>query len=184
MKAFVDPVSSGTPTIPVWTSESLPLSFDLGEAISRFRSEILAMIDAGKTDVEISGFIQNETRCDQLATDAILSYIRAQHAFLKYAGVDNIPEHNTIVVENYFDDDARQNLIFDCVFGRRVNDALARSLGNCISERRHGILQTTVSDNGFMITLPAGVYMNPELVLDFFPNQMSERFSRKGDPPE
>ena len=82
-----------------------------------------------------------------------------------------------MVVENYFDDDARQNLIFDCVFGRRVNDALARSLGNAISERRHGILQTTVSDNGFMITLPSGVYINPELALDLFPKSSELRDS-------
>ncbi|MHB8567353.1 MAG: ATP-dependent helicase [Nitrososphaerales archaeon] len=177
MKATVDPVDQGNPTIPVWSSESLSLSFDLGEAVSRFRFEILAMIEAGKNEVEICAFIQNETSCDQLASDAILSYCKAQHAFLRFAGVKEIPDERTIVVENYFDPDARQNLIFDCVFGRRVNDALARAVANSISEKRHGVLQVTVSDNGFMITLPAGVYVNPEHVLDLMPKREQLRAS-------
>lgn len=178
MKAFVDRVDHGNPTIPVWSSESLPLSFDLGEAVSRFRMEILAMIDARKSDVEIASFIQRETRCNQIASDAIISYCRAQHAFLRYVGVTEIPTDRSIIVENYFDPEARQNLIFGCVFGRRVNDALARSIANLISERRHGALQVTVSDNGFMITLPPGVYVNPERVLlDYFPKREELRSS-------
>lgn len=169
MKAYVDLAIQGNPTIPTWTSESLPLSFDLGEAIARFRYDVLSMIDAGKNDVEIAGYIQNETRCDQLASEAIISYCRAQFAFLKYSGLQDIPDQKTILVENYSDPDARQNLIFNCLFGRRVNDALARSFANSISEKRHGSLQVTVSDSGFMITLPSGVFINPDQILELVP---------------
>src|SRR5579875_742186 len=186
MKAFVDSVALGSPVIPVWMSESLPLSFDLGEAISRFRSEILCMLQEGKTDEEVLDFIRRETSSDEVAAEAILSYEKDQLAFLKYSGIIEPPAHDSIVVENYFDDHARQNLIFNCVFGRRVNEALARAIGNSISEKRHGILQITVSDNGFMITLPAGVYMAAQNALDLIPRSTELRHSllraiRKGE---
>jgi ATP-dependent Lhr-like helicase len=176
MKAFVEPAPSArSPTIPNWTSESLPLSFDLGEAISRFRSELLAMMQADKTDAEISTFVRDETRCDQVAVDAILAYMRAQYAFLRYAGLEKMPSHKCIAVENYFDTEYRQNLIFECVFGRRVNEALARALGNSISERRHGVMQVTSCDTGFMLTLPAGVYIGPDQALELFPGREAVR---------
>ena len=177
MKAFVDPVLIGSPTIPVWMSESLPLSFDLGAAISRFRSVILTMLWEDYIDEKVLDYIKRETCCDSTASEAILRYAKDEFAFLKYSGVARPPGPDDILVENYFDEHARQNLIFNCVFGRRVNEALARAIGNSISEKRHGILQVTVSDNGFMITLPAGVYLAAKSALDLVPHSSEIRNS-------
>ncbi|MBI2126221.1 MAG: ATP-dependent helicase [Thaumarchaeota archaeon] len=46
-RAFVRPAESQKPTVPSWFSEMLPLSFDLGEAIGRFRGDVFDMLERG-----------------------------------------------------------------------------------------------------------------------------------------
>ncbi len=165
-KAFVDQVENARPSVPVWTSESLPLSFDLGEAVSSFKSEILEMLYLGKQDQVIQDFISSETNCDRFAAETILGNVKAQAHYLKVAGVLEPPNEKTILVENYIDRETRQNLIFSCNFGRRVNETLSRILSFRISERRKGNVKVTVSDSGFMITLPTGIYVQPNSIVE------------------
>ncbi len=167
-KAFVDQVEKGKPTVPSWSSEALPLSFELGEAVTRFKTEILMMLWTGKSDQVILDFICLVTSCDLFAAESILSYIKAQHQFLKFGGLNEPIDEKTIVVENYVDIDLRQNIIFSCDFGRRVNEVLARVLAYRISERRKGNVLVTVADSGFMITLPVGVYIQPKVAVELF----------------
>ncbi|MEM2210597.1 MAG: ATP-dependent helicase [Nitrososphaerales archaeon] len=157
INAYVEPIEGEKPTVPTWFSEMLPLSFDLGEAIGRFRDKIFQMLKNKVSMSKIIEFIANETNSDEYASKAIASYMKAEYEFLRFLGVDAFPNNKNIVIEDYIDSMGKQNIIFNCVFGRRVNDALSRAYGHVIMMEKKRSVMVTVSDSGFMITLPLGV---------------------------
>ncbi|MEM4312040.1 MAG: ATP-dependent helicase [Nitrososphaerales archaeon] len=161
-RAFVQPIQGEKPTVPTWFSEMLPLSFDLGEAIGEFRREVFEKLEKGEREEEILDFIAKETGCDSKASKAILVYIKAERDFLKHLGINSFPDNKRVIVEDFIDNENNQNIIFDCVFGRRVHDALARAYAQIITRKIGRSIKVTVSDSGFMLTLPRGYYYNPK----------------------
>ncbi|MEM3383091.1 MAG: ATP-dependent helicase [Nitrososphaerales archaeon] len=166
LRAYVVPIEKGKPTVPTWFSEMLPLSFDLGEAIGRFRSKIFNMIKSKVKIEDIEAFVAKETCSDDYASKAIVGYIKAEYDFLKMLGISDFPDNKNIIVENYFDQDGKQNIIFNCVFGRRVNDALSRAYAHRLMIALNKNIMVTVSDSGFMLTLPKGFRINPSWLIN------------------
>jgi len=163
LKAYVSPIEGEKPTVPTWFSEMLPLSFDLGEAIGEFRREIFEKLERGIREKEILEFISKETGSDVYASRAILNYIKAERKFLKHLNINSFPDNKNIIVENYIE--GEQRIIFNCVFGRRVNDALSRAYAQVITKEIKRNVIVTVSDSGFMLTLPKGYYYDPEILV-------------------
>lgn len=162
LRAYVVPAEHAKPTVPSWFSEMLPLSFDLGEAISRFREEVFLMLDQGLSKEEISDFIMRECRADWNAASSIYEYFKAQKSFLDMLGIKERHSPQNILVENYIDAEGRQNIIFHAVFGRRVNDALSRAYAYVLASRVRRDITVTVGDSGFVLTLPQGVRLDVE----------------------
>jgi ATP-dependent Lhr-like helicase len=152
-RAYVRSVSGVKPTIPSWFSEMLPLSFDLGEAIGRLRGGIFDMLHNNYTTKKIVSLIKTETYTDEKAANAIVSYMKAEHDFLRMLGVKDFPSDKNIVIENYVDNSGRQNIIFHCVFGRRINDALSRAYANAAKQMVNRNVLVTVSDSAVMLTV-------------------------------
>lgn len=151
-RAYVRRAEGAKPTIPSWFSEMLPLSFDLGEAIGKLRGQIFDMLEQRHTIKQVVSFIQKETFSDNYASNAILSYVKAEYDFLKLLGLQEFPSDKNIVIENFVDS-KRQNIIFHCVFGRRINDALSRAYANVAKKMTGRNVLVTVSDSAFMLTL-------------------------------
>ncbi len=166
LRAYVVPIEKGKPTVPTWFSEMLPLSFDLGEAIGRFRSKIFDMIKNNVKTEDIESYVAKETCSDDHASKAIVGYMKAEYNFLKLLGINDFPDNKNIIVENYLDQDGRQNIIFNCVFGRRVNDALSRTYAHRLMKTLNRNIMVTVSDSGFMLTLPKGLRTNPSWLIN------------------
>lgn len=164
-RAIVRPAESQKPTVPSWFSEMLPLSFDLGEAIGRFRGEIFGMIGRGESVSKIEEAIAKRTSADKNAAKSILNYLKAEHDYLKTTGQRELPSDRMIVVENYVDAEGRQNIIWNCVFGRRIHDALSRAYAQATMKMRMENILVTVSDSGFMITLPPNARIDPKVLL-------------------
>ncbi len=154
------------PTIPNWFSEMLPLSFDLGEAIGRLRGDIFKMLRDGYSIKDIITLLRSEIYVDENAARALVSYIKAEYDFLKMLGVEYYPDNKHILVENYIDEEGRQNLIFHAVFGRRVNDALARAYANIARRISKRNVTINVSDHAFMLTLAKGFRVMPNEIID------------------
>jgi ATP-dependent Lhr-like helicase len=161
-RAYVVRVEGGKPTVPTWFSELLPLSFDLGESIGRFRDTLFAMLERGVADRRLVDFVQGETASDHHAAKAIVGYVRAEYDFLRSLGLEEYPNNRNIVVQDYLDPDGRQNITFSCVFGRRVHDALSRAYGHALMLTLNKNVMVTVSDSGFMLTLPARARVEPK----------------------
>lgn len=164
-RAKVKDAEGQKPTIPSWFSEMLPLSFDLGEAIGKLRGNIFNMLKENYKVSDIIKLLKSEVYVDTKAAKALISYIKAEYDFLKILDIDYCPDNTNILIENYIDDEGKQNIIFHGVFGRRVNDALARAYANITKKLSKKNVIINVSDHAFMLTLAKGVRIDPNILL-------------------
>lgn len=143
MKAVVTP-SSSPPTIPSWFSEILPLSFTTAMEIQKFRRKMDEKFRKNKKEAEILEFLKEYCYLNDSASLTLLDYFKRQWKYSK------IPHEKKIIIETYRAD--KTYIIFHGVFGRRVNEALSRSLAYIIASIRKRDVEIGVGDNGFFIT--------------------------------
>ncbi len=130
------------PTVPSWTGELLPRSYDLGILIGDFRKELYRRIKNGE---ETEKWLMENYRVDSFGARSLISYVKTQGDFA-------IPTQDSLFVEGYIDNDL-YSVIFHIPLGRRVNDALSRAYGLAVSNKYGLNTRISVNDNGFTITL-------------------------------
>ena len=140
MKAFVRAGITKNPTIPSWFSEMLPLNFELARSIGRFRKLVKERL--GKKDDCIK-FIEEYLYCKKYIAEEIYNYLKQQQDF------SEIPDEKTIVVEKFKEE--KSYLLFHTLYGRRVNDALARAYAFGAARLKHRDIEMGINDNGFFI---------------------------------
>ncbi|MFC1753427.1 ATP-dependent helicase [Thermoproteota archaeon] len=146
MTAQVRSSPSRPPTVPSWFSEMLPLSFDLAMYIGRFRRLVEERFISGKSRKHIIDFILEYLYVDKNGAESIYRYFREQFDYVK-----EIPSDKKILVEHYKDENNRRYAVFHTLYGRRVNDCLARAVAFAISRIQHRDVDLGISDNGFYI---------------------------------
>jgi len=166
LTAYVSPAEGEKPTVPTWFSEMLPLSFDTAEAIGRFRERLFKMIGENRPKKEVLDFIRRETSSDPKACESIYHYFMAQEEFLRHVKVEARHSDKNIIVENYIDQENRQNFIFHAVFGRRVNEALSRIYAYVIMKYARRSVSVTVTDSGFILTVPGYMPLDIKKVIE------------------
>lgn len=149
MKVYVDSKPNAKPTVPSWYSERLPLSFDLGTRIGEFREQVAEQLEMGAGEDSIVDWIKHNYYLDDNTAQAIYSYIEEQYRFM-----GQVSDTDDIIVERYIDEENRQNLIFQTIYGRRVHDALSRVLANILQRRLSANIGIIVDDNGFILVTP------------------------------
>ena len=132
------------PTIPSWVSEMLPLSFDLANAIGKFRRLMEDKFVNTKTKEEIISFVHEYLYVDDNAAEAIYEYFATQYYYLA------IPHDKKIIIEHY-SQQGRHYYIFHALFGRRVNDCLSRAVAFAVGRLEHKDVEIGLTDNGFFI---------------------------------
>jgi ATP-dependent Lhr-like helicase len=146
-KAFVKGASGRKPTVPSWTGEMLPRSFDLSLNIGRFRGEMDDRIGSMPDDA-VRAWLMDEFDVDEGSANTIVNYFREQKMLAK------IPTDDRLVVEGYIDASGNRSAIFHFPFGRRVNDALSRVYAHALSSRIKCNVTVSVTDDCFMLTAP------------------------------
>ncbi len=141
-RVIVKDAAGMRPTVPSWTGEMLPRSYDLGVLVGKFREEVSRRISK-KEDVE--SWLVDNYHLDPQGARSIASYIRSQGAF-------GMPTNNWLLVEGYIDNAKLYNTIYHVPLGRRVNDALSRGIAQAISNNYSVNTRITVTDDGFMLT--------------------------------
>jgi len=145
MTAQVSTSVNRPPTVPSWFSEMLPLSYDLAMEINRFRRLMEERLKAGKSEQEILQFVNEYLYLDEKAGYSIYRYFYEQYHY------SQIPSDRKIVIETYVDR-GRTYVIFQTLFGRRVNDCLSRALAYVIGKSQHRDVEIGVTDNGFYLS--------------------------------
>ena len=156
MNLYVGAAEHRSPTIPSWVSEMLPLSFDSGLAIGRFRQLMAEKFKAKKSKKEILELIMKQLYVKGKTAETIYNYFNEQHRFLE------IPHKNSMLIEKYKHD--KNYLIFHNVYGRRVNDALSRAFGSVLGRDGGRDVELGINDNGFYI---AGEKLDIEKAIKF-----------------
>ncbi len=146
-KALVKSASGRKPTVPSWTGEMLPRSYDLSVMVAEFRKE---MDDRLNTCAEgdTRSWLMNEFHVDEGSANTIINYFREQKA------VGLMPTDAQLVIEGYIDQSGNRNAIFHFPFGRRVNDALSRAYAGALSDLVRANVTVSISDDSFMLTVP------------------------------
>jgi len=150
MRAFVSEAQGRKPTVPSWTGEMLPRSFDLSMEIARFRREMASRL--GDDERDTLAWLCQEFDIDAGSARTILSYFREQESSCRV-----IPDDRRLAVEGYLDVGGRYNMVFHFPFGRRVNDALSRAYAFQVTKLYGCNASVSVTDDAFMITSPRKV---------------------------
>lgn len=145
MTAQVSTSVNRPPTVPSWFSEMLPLSFDLAMEISRFRRLMDEKFKVKRKKEEIMEFIHSFLYVDEKAAESIYLYFYEQFNYSK------IPSDRRITIETFIDR-GRTYVIFNTLFGRRVNDCLARGMAFVIGRSQHRDVEIGINDNGFYLS--------------------------------
>jgi len=144
MVAFVSASIDRPPTIPSWHSEMLPLSYDTAIEIGRLRKKMSDLYESEAPESHIIPSIMEYVYCEEKTARAIHNYMREQYDFMQ------IPHHEHIIVERY-KEDGYTYLLFNTIYGRRVNDVLSRAIA-FIAAKIHGRdMQIGITDSGFFL---------------------------------
>jgi ATP-dependent Lhr-like helicase len=178
MVAVVTNAWDKSPTIPSWVSEMLPLSFELAVSICKFKEKLFNQLENNVGSEEVISEVMRESRCDLNAATAIYNYVKEQYYFLKKNGVNEYPSHNTILIEEYYGDNGLQNIIFHTLYGRKINDVLSRAYAFSAGRNLKKNVRITISDNGFLLTFPAGIRVKPSELISLVSYKTVERIVR------
>ncbi|MGQ9588264.1 MAG: DNA glycosylase AlkZ-like family protein, partial [Thermoplasmata archaeon] len=148
-KAFVKSASGRKPTVPSWTGELLPRSFDLSVLVGRFRQEMDERLGT-MPEPELIRWLKEEFDVDEGSATTIVNYFKEQKAVAK------VPTDSRLVIEGYVDASGNKSAIFHYPFGRRTNDALSRAYAHALSEKLKCNVTVSVTDDCFMLTVPRG----------------------------
>lgn len=167
MRAYVERAEHEAPTIPPWFSEMLPLNHELALKIGEFRGGIASLLKQGK-DKEAMEEIK-KLPVDDNSAKSIYRYFEEQWAFL-----GEIPTNKMFLVEATRDLWRRNFLVFHCLLGRRVNDALSRVFAILVGKKLHTDIGVVVSDNGFALVMPGPIELREVHVKEVIEHAASE----------
>ncbi len=136
------------PTVPSWSGEMLPRSFDLSESVGKFRAEVENKLELDEE--EIIEWLKKEFRLDKGAAKTIISHLDEQKKICGF-----IPSDKQLMVEGYIDNRGRSGAIFHFPFGRRVNDALSRAFAFKLGKEIGSSVRISLSDDAFLLTFPS-----------------------------
>src|SRR5437867_3425153 len=148
MSVYVKDASGRRPTVPSWTGEMLPRSFDLSIAVGEFRRLLAGKIDELGDGPTVTWLLQS-FRLDEGSARSLVSHVQEQRAVLPH-----LPSDKQAVIEGYIDEKGTRNVIFHYCFGRRVNDALSRAYAHAVTEKYKTNVRVGVTDDCFMLTIP------------------------------
>lgn len=160
LRVYVRRKEHARPTVPSWYSEMLPLAFDSALGVGKFRRKLSELIKTKDKDEVIKWLMKNYNIDDDLA-NYIYDYFKEQIEFTD--GL--VPSDRLVLIELWVNNyDYTLNVIFHTLFGRKVNNVLSRAYAYIFSKYFDCNVRVTVTDNGFMLTLPMPIEISTDEV--------------------
>ncbi len=151
---YVKDASGRRPTVPSWTGEMLPRSYDLSLLVGEFRRTLAERIDRDGEKV-VRSWLIDAYRVDAGSSQSLVSYMQEQRAL-----IPDLPSDRQVLIEGYIDVKGNRNVIFHFPFGRRVNDALSRAYAFAVTEKHLTNVRVSVTDDNFMLTVPKRIELD------------------------
>ena len=160
-KLRVEDAHGQPPNIPFWLGEAPGRSWELSQAVSRFRMQLASRLGnipdtEGKSlldqswKLEALEWLQTELCIPPAAGDQIIDYLASGMSAL---GV--MPSHEDIVLERFFDEAGDQHLVIHAPFGSRINRAWGLALRKKFCRRFNFELQAAANENAIILSLGA-----------------------------
>ncbi len=161
-KMRVEDAHGQPPNIPFWLGEAPGRSWELSQAVSRFRVDLVGRLgDIPETGSqgeihhnswkqEALDWLENDLNVPASAGDQIIDYLAAGMAAL---GV--MPSHQDIVLERFFDEAGDQHLVIHAPFGSRINRAWGLALRKKFCRRFNFELQAAANEDAIILSLGA-----------------------------
>jgi ATP-dependent Lhr-like helicase len=148
-KVYVDPTSA-RPTVPSWFSERLPLSYDLGREILRFKRELLDRLESDGPPA-----VRRWLRELPLDENTVRGLTRTFDTQRRYAGTESVSTDRRLAIEVELDrEEYRRNYYVHANYGRQFNDGLSRLLAYRCAQRANANVKIAVADQGFTLSMP------------------------------
>jgi ATP-dependent Lhr-like helicase len=147
MRVFVKDASGRRPTVPSWSGEMLPRTFDLSIEVGKLRREIVERLPTGEGKTK--KWLKDEYRLDGGSAQSVMRYVQEQQAV-----IPDVPTDKKLLIEGHIDMKGNRNAIFHYSFGRRTNDALSRAYAFALTEKLGCNVRVSITDDNFMITAP------------------------------
>jgi ATP-dependent Lhr-like helicase len=147
---YVD-ATTDRPNIPSWISEKLPLSFDLGKNVLRFKNDML-WIMRSKDREEVISWLRQHYPIDENSARSIYEIFLHQ---IGYLGEDSVSTDWRVVVEEGMDPEKNRKVYYFLTnYGVRFNDGFSRMVAYMISREKTSNVYVSILDIGFMISIP------------------------------
>jgi ATP-dependent Lhr-like helicase len=145
------------PNIPTWISEKLPLSFDLGKNVLRFKNDMLWMMGS-KSCEEVVSWLRSQYPIDENSARSIYEIFLHQ---IGYLGDDSVSTDWRVVVEEGFDSENNRRVFYFLTnYGVRFNDGFSRMVAYIISREKTSNVYVSILDSGFMVSTPRNRKVN------------------------
>lgn len=147
---YVD-ATTDRPNIPSWISEKLPLSFDLGKNVLRFKNDMLWMMKS-RIREEVVSWLREHYPIDENSARSIYEIFLHQ---IGYLGEDSVSTDWRVVVEEGMDPEKNREVYYFLTnYGVRFNDGFSRMVAYMISREKTSNVYVSILDTGFMISIP------------------------------
>ena len=167
-KIYVD-AAAGRPNIPTWSSERLPLSFDLARSILSFKSDMLWMMKSQKMESRDGQDDDNSSSHRPLASAAV-SHRREQRPLhlrdlppadrLPGRGCGSHQLQNSGAGVPRPGERAAGSTIFSPATACASTRGFSRMVAYLLARQRMSDICITTSDSGFVLSLPASGKVN------------------------
>ena len=133
------------PSIPFWLGEAPGRSDELSAAVSRLRANVAQRLDPPAAAVQ---WLEASVGIDQVAAGQLVEYLAAGRAALL-----ELPTHQTIVFERFFDESGGMQLVIHSPFGSRINRAWGLALRKRFCRAFNFELQAAATEDHIVLSL-------------------------------
>ncbi|MGH9657475.1 MAG: DEAD/DEAH box helicase, partial [Bryobacteraceae bacterium] len=158
----VENARGAAPSIPFWRGEAPGRTFELSEAVSALREQVVALESA-------AGFLESECGLSRAGAEQADAYVRAGCASLGAT-----PTTRTVVAERFFDEAGGMQLVIHAPFGARINRAWGLALRKRFCRSFNFELQAAATDNGIVVSLAEQHAFPLEIIFGFLKPQTVE----------
>ena len=142
------------PNIPFWFGEAPGRSDELSQSVARLNQHVANLLKGPQGAVEHT---QRQHAAAQLSAAPGISTDAAEQ-LIDYlasglAALGALPDHNTVILERFFDDSGGMQLVIHSSFGSRLNRAWGLALRKRFCKRFNFELQAAANEDAIILSL-------------------------------